>query len=134
MKILVDTSVWSLALRRKQTHETQTVAQLRQFIEDGESIFLLGAIIQELLAGITDDQLFDRVAEHLANFPMITLERRDYIEAARLRNACKRQGVSAGAIDFLIASTCIQRELLLYTLDKDFQNMAAISELKLLQA
>ncbi|MDP1808965.1 MAG: PIN domain-containing protein [Actinomycetota bacterium] len=130
----MDTSVWSLALRRKQTYETQTIAELRQFIEDGESIFVLGVIIQELLAGIMDHKLFERVAEHLANFPMITLERRDYIEAAKLRNACKRRGFSAGAIDFLIASTCIQRNLLLYTLDKDFQNIAAVSSLKLLQA
>lgn len=131
---MVDTSVWSLALRRKQGYQSDTIDQLRQFIDQGERIFLLGVIVQELLSGITSAELFKQTAEYLAAFPLINLERQDYVEAARLRNNCRRRGIGAGAIDFLIASACIENDLLLFSNDKDFEAIASVSRLKLIGA
>lgn len=134
MKIVVDTSVWSLVLRRKETKQSAIAENLKKLIEKGEQIYLLGIILQEILSGIADKRLFKKVSEHLAVFPLIKLERNDYIEAAKLRNYCNQKGVQAGSIDFLIASVCINREVLLFSTDNDFRNIAKFSKLKLIEA
>ncbi len=131
MKILVDTSVWSLALRRKEVVDTKEVVLLKKFIEDGEQIFLIGLILQEILSGISAAKLFKRLADYLGAFPLVELSRQDYIKAADLRNGCVKKGIQAGAIDFLIASVCISHDLSLFSSDKDFQSIAGMSDLKL---
>ena len=50
MKVIVDTSVWSLALRRQQKNNS-IADKLRDFIGDGR-VVLLGAVRQEILSGI----------------------------------------------------------------------------------
>jgi predicted nucleic acid-binding protein len=133
MRILVDTSVWSLALRRKKDIEHNAVNLLRKFIEDGEDLFLIGVILQEILSGISDEKLFTQLEDQLSAFPIIDLKRQDYVEAANLRNACRKKGVQVGTIDALIASVCIKNDLLLLSTDKDFQQIAKNSELQLIK-
>lgn len=77
--------------------------------------------------------MFKRLANYLEAFPLINLSREDYTEAAKLRNRCSQKGIQAGAIDFLIASVCIKNKLLLFSADKDFQAIAEVSSLKLIQ-
>ena len=101
-------------------------------IDGGDQIFLLGVILQEVLSGIADKALFDRLADHMAAFPLVELGRGSYIAAAELRNRCRRSGVQAGAIDFLIASTCVEKGLPLFTLDRDFEAIAPLCGLELL--
>lgn len=132
MKIVVDTSVWSLALRRKSAADSPEALRLRELIEAGEQIQLLGVIVQELLSGIQDKALFRRLDNYLGAFPILKLERDDFVEAARLANTCRRQGVVVGTIDYLIASVCVTRDLLLFTTDKDFEHIARICSLRLL--
>jgi len=132
VRILVDTSVWSLALRRKEVIDTKEVVLLKNFIEDGEQIFLIGLILQEILSGISAAKLFKRLTDYLSAFPLLELSRQDYIQAAELRNGCMKKGIKAGAIDFLIASVCINNDLLLFSSDKDFQFIAAVYNLKLI--
>lgn len=134
MRILVDTSVWSMALRRKQNSANEAADKLRSLIDGGEQIFLLGVILQEILSGIADKALFDRLADYLAAFPLVELGREAYVAAAELRNKCRKNGIQAGTIDFLIASTCIEKGLLLFTLDKDFEAIASLGGLKLLKS
>ena len=132
MRILVDTPVWSVALRRKQGPAGEAADKLRQLIEGGEQIFLLGVILQEILSGVADKTLFNRLVDYLAAFPLIELGREAYVAAAEIRNKCRKSGIQAGTIDFLIASTCIEKGLLLFTLDKDFEAMAPLCGLELL--
>ena len=59
MSVLADTSVWSLALRRKKTvqlnrEETRLTTLLADAITDG-SIVMIGPIRQELLSGIKEE-------------------------------------------------------------------------------
>ncbi|MDI6816111.1 MAG: PIN domain-containing protein [Actinomycetota bacterium] len=131
MRVLVDTSVWSLALRRKNDAESQAVKILTEYIESGEQVFVIGIIAQEILSGVTSIKLFNQLIEHLAAFPIIDLFEDDFIEAARLRNTCKKKGIQIGTIDALIAAVCIKHDLLLLSLDKDFQAMAGIMPLQL---
>lgn len=132
MRILVDTSVWSMALRRKESPANEAADKLRLLIDAGEQIFLLGVVLQEILSGIADKALFDRLDDYLAAFPLVELGRDAYVAAAELRNKCKKSGVQAGTIDFLIASTCVEKGLLLFTLDRDFAAIAPLCGLELL--
>lgn len=132
MNVVVDTSVWSLALRRRSQESPSSVEKLTRLIQDGESIFLLGVILQELLQGLRAQKDFNRLREYLAAFPLVELKREDYIEAARLRNRCAAKGVQAGTIDFLIAAICLRYQCLLLTTDNDFIAIARCAPLKLL--
>lgn len=133
MRILVDTSVWSLALRRKKDANSSAADLLKDYIETGEHVCLIGIILQEILSGITNDKLFSHLEDHLSAFPLVAVEREDYIRAARLRNDCKKKGVQVGTIDALIAAVCIENDLLLLSTDKDFQLIANNSDLKLIK-
>ena len=81
MKVLVDTSVWSLALRRPSgttvTAEQQaTVQALRDLVLDGRAV-LIGAIRQELLSGIKTLTQFDTLKTRLMAFDDIVLTLQD---------------------------------------------------------
>lgn len=133
MRILVDTSIWSLALRRKKESNSSAADLLKKHIEAGEYVCLIGIILQEILSGVTTDKLFNQLKDHLSAFPMIAVEREDYVRAAQLRNDCKKKGVQVGTIDALIAAVCIKNDLLLLSTDKDFQLIANNSQLKLIK-
>jgi len=133
MKVIVDTSVWSLALRRKTGQITPPVEKLIDLIQKEENIFLSGIILQELLQGIKSSKDFSRLLEKLSPFPLIEPHRKDYIEAARLRNHCSSKGVQAGTVDCLIASICIRYDCFLLTTDGDFILIAERSTLQLLK-
>jgi predicted nucleic acid-binding protein len=60
MKVVVDTSVWSLALRRNAPDDAAFVVnQLRDLITDGR-VVLVGAVRQEVLSGIRHLEQFIR--------------------------------------------------------------------------
>lgn len=132
MSVIVDTSVWSLGLRRTDHPSSLSVQKLTRLIQEGESIFLLGIILQEVLQGLRSQKDFSRLLDKLSVYPLIEPRREDYIEAARLRNQCSAKGVQAGTVDFLIAAMCIQYQCLLLTTDKDFSAIARHSTLRLL--
>ena len=131
MKFLVDTSVWSEALRRKNTSISSSETILSKLILSEHEIVLTGIIIQEILSGITDKKLFNEINLILSDFPYIETIKNDYIYAAELRNLLKSIGITAGSFDFLIASVCIRNKLTLVTFDKDFIHIAKHTDLKL---
>lgn len=132
IRLLIDTSVWSEALRRKETSFTSSETLVRRIIENNDEIVIVGIILQEILSGITDKKLFSEIATILSDFSYIDITKEDYIYAAELRNRCTRKGIHAGSFDFLIASAAIKHKLTLVTYDKDFINISKYTELKLL--
>ena len=132
MRILVDTSIWSLALRRPSGAMNREAILLRKIIEEGEDVYLLGIILQEVLQGIRKPQDFLALTEYFKAFPIIDLTREDYIRAAELKNQLLKIGTQGSTIDLLIASAAISHNCHLFTADKDFVPMARHSELKLL--
>lgn len=126
MTLFVDTSVWSLALRRDAVPDIPEVSGLRRALEGGQPITTTGLVLQELLQGFSGPKAADSIIERFRHIPFVTPDRQDHIEAASLRNHCRRAGVQVGTIDALIAQLCIRHELTLLTSDGDFGNMQSV--------
>lgn len=124
MKVLVDTSVWSLALRRKGQSASAPVMELRNLISDGR-VRMIGPIRQELLSGIRDEAQFTTLEVHLAAFPDLPITTEDHVTAARFFNLCRTKGIQGSNTDFLICAVAIHHKLAIFTTDKDFPLYAA---------
>jgi hypothetical protein len=120
MTLLVDTSVWSLALRRDGEAGERHVIALQSALNGGEAIVTTGLILQELLQGFAGPRARKDIIDRFSALPLLTPDRADYIDAAELRNLCRRSGVQLGTIDALLAQLCIRHQLVLLTTDKDF--------------
>jgi predicted nucleic acid-binding protein len=119
--LFVDTSVWSLAFRRDQASAAPEVRVLRRALEGGETIVNTGLVLQELLQGFAGPRARKDIIDRFAALPLLTPDRPDHIDAAELRNRCRRAGLQIGTIDAVIAQLCIRHELMLLTTDNDFR-------------
>lgn len=133
MRVIVDTSVWSLALRRNQTQPLQSVVLLRDLIADGR-VIMLGAVRQEILSGLRHLEQFNRLKEHLHAFPNLELNIADYELAAEFYNTCRTQGIQGANTDFLICAAAAQRNYAILTTDQDFENFKSHLPIILLKA
>jgi predicted nucleic acid-binding protein len=125
MKVLVDTSVWSLALRRPKTiqlaaDQQTTVNALADLVRDGRAV-LMGAIRQELLCGIKTQGQFEALRDSLTAFDDVALSMRDYELAAEAFNTCRANGVQGSNTDFLICAVSINHHLPIFSMDQDFE-------------
>lgn len=130
----MDTSVWSLALRRNGSSSAPQVASLVRAIESGELILTTGLVLQELLQGFSGPKARERILERFSALPLLVPDRADHVEAAALRNTCRRHGVQVGTIDALLAQLCIRHGLWMLSSDQDFQRIASHCALRLWQA
>jgi hypothetical protein len=118
--LFVDTSVWSLAFRRDQVSTAPQVRVLRDALEGGETIVVTGLVLQELLQGFSGPKARKHIIDRFAALPLLAPDRLDHIDAAELRNRCRRAGLQIGTIDAVIAQLCIRHGLTLLTTDNDF--------------
>lgn len=123
MSVLVDTSVWSVALRRDQPPPGREIEALRAAIERGD-VCLLGVILQEVLQGFPSLDRTRRLVERLSSFPLLSLHRGDYVYAGEIRNRCRAKGLAISTIDAQIAAAAINHRCALLTLDRDFTGVA----------
>ena len=131
MRLFVDTSVWSLALRRDAPPDVPEVDALRRALDDGDMVFTTGLVLQELLQGFRGPRARERILEGFSALPLLSPSRPDHIDAASLRNTCRRRGTQIGTLDALLAQLCIHHELVLLTTDTDFRRMARYCPLEL---
>ena len=132
MNVIVDTSVWSLSLRKEGYDKHPTVIKLIELIEQNADIYMVGVIFQEILQAFRKENVFNRIVKYLESFPLLNVDRRIYTNAARIHCRCAAEGLSATTIDCLIASATINSDSYLLTADKDFTYMTKVSDLKLL--
>jgi len=127
VNILVDTSVWSLAIRRSPDRldgeQSRIKEEMEALVAEGR-VEMIGPIRQELLSGIRQETQFQRVRGYLALFDDAVLTRADYEGAARIHNKCRTAGIAGSAVDFLICAVALRRNWEVFTLDKDFQQYA----------
>ena len=131
MTLLVDTSVWSLAFRRDASTPSWEVDALRAAFEGGESVVTTGLVLQELLQGFSRPRDRTQIIERFGALPLLSPERQDHIDAAELRNRCRRAGVQIGTIDAILAQLCSRHDLTLHSTDNDFGGVAAHAALRI---
>lgn len=118
MKVLVDTSVWSLALRRRGPAHV-AVDELRRLVAQGR-VAIVGPVRQELLSGIREPAAFERLRDHLRAFPDEPLTTADYERAADCLNLCRAQGIQGSNTDFLLCAVAERARFPILTTDDDF--------------
>lgn len=137
MNTLVDTSVWSLALRRRaedrNDKEERLVAELSELVREGRAC-MLGLIRQELLSGIKTSEQYEKLRLTLRAFPDERLDTPDYEAAAQASNACRSKGIAISVVDALICAVANSRDWTIFTTDPDFTNYGTILPIKHHQA
>jgi predicted nucleic acid-binding protein len=131
LSLFVDTSVWSLALRRDAPSDAAPVRALVRAIEAGEALLTTGLVLQELLQGFSGPNARAQILQRFSALPLLVPDRDDHIRAADVRNTCRRAGVQIGTIDALLAQLCIRHGLTMLSTDNDFNRIAAHCPLKL---
>ena len=122
MSLLVDTSVWSLAFRRDAEASIPAVEVLRNALEGADQVFTTGLVLQELLQGFTGPKARNQLIERFAALAFLQPDREDHIEAAEVRNTCRRNGIQIGTIDAVLIQLCLRHDLVLLSTDNDFQS------------
>jgi predicted nucleic acid-binding protein len=134
VEILVDSSVWSLVLRRSKEPKSESdqflIALLRDLIQD-QRARLIGPIRQELLSGIREHAQYERLRQRLRAFADEPLSTEDFEQAAELSNQCRSRGVAGSTVDFLICAITINRGWQILTTDGDFLSYAKAIPIKL---
>jgi predicted nucleic acid-binding protein len=134
MNVLVDTTVWSLALRRKNDNlsakEEHLAAELTELIREGRAR-LIGLVRQELLSGVRNAEQYENLRNSLRVFPDERMDTSDHEEAAKASNQCRAKGVAASIVDVLICAVATKRDWAIFTTDPDFLNYAKVLPLKL---
>lgn len=135
MRVLVDTTIWSLALRRSKGDlnalQKKHLRTLQDLISEGR-VQMLGAIRQELLSGIKRHEQFLRLRDHLHVFPNVDLSIEEYEYAAEISNECRRKDITGNPTDFLLCAASIKRKWAVFTSDRDFLHYAKHLPLTLL--
>jgi len=119
MNVLVDTSVWSLALRRGTSKDHELSNELSELIKEVR-VQIIGPIRQELLSGIKSQKQFQELKSYLSEFRDLSLETVDYEKAAEFFNINRKNGIQGSNTDFLICSAAYHRDLEIFTIDRDF--------------
>ena len=134
MNALVDTSVWSLALRRKPADltsaERSVVSELGDLTSEGRAR-IIGLIRQELLSGIKSAAQFQKLRTALLAFPDELTSTLDHEEAAKISNTCRSRGMAASVVDALICEVALSRQWSIFTTDQDFGEYAKVVRIKL---
>ena len=129
MNLFVDTSVWSLALRRDAPPSQPEVAFLRRALESATPVLTTGLILQELLQGFRGPKARDAILSRFSVLPFLVPDRDDHVRAAELHIACRQKGLQVGTIDVLLSALCLRYELTMLSTDVDFRRIARVRPL-----
>jgi predicted nucleic acid-binding protein len=130
VNVVVDTSVWSLVLRRRAPENSALARELAELIREGR-VVMVGAIRQELLSGVRGEVQRRKLRDRLRAFSDASLDESDYEEAAICFNRCRAKGIQGGSIDFLLCAVCLRRKLAVFTTDQDFRHYSKVIGIKL---
>jgi len=127
VNVLVDTSAWSLALRRRP-HELNDLEQrfrreVEELVAEGRAQ-IIGLVRQEVLSGIAEAAFFDRLRRILRNFDDASIDSNVHERAAELWNHCRAKGVQGSHTDFLICAVAERQDLAILSTDPDFERYA----------
>jgi len=133
--IVLDTSVLSLALRRRISTagtETRETTVLRRILDANVRTAVPGIVLQEILSGVRGASQFRELRRALDEFDLLLAAREHHVAAAAISNTCVSRGIVAGLADCLIAAVTIAERGQLFTTDRDFVHIAEHTPLQLL--
>ncbi|HEU5452322.1 MAG TPA: PIN domain-containing protein [Terriglobales bacterium] len=133
--VLVDTSVWSLILRRKHgdlNPRQRALGEALTRLIQHNAVVLIGPLRQEILSGIRSEAQYEQLRSYLRDFPDEPLTADDYESAAALSNSLLSRGEVSSGVDALIAAIAIARQWQLFTTDSAFNRWARHLPLHLL--
>jgi|SRR5579863_5232736 predicted nucleic acid-binding protein len=134
MNVVIDTSVWSLGLRRKHESlnpiERRIVSELTELVREGR-VRILGLVRQELLSGIKTPEQYETLRTRISFFPDEPVDTSDHEDAARFSNQGRSKGVVITIVDALICAVAIKRQWSIMTTDPDFSTFAKVIPLAL---
>lgn len=127
MTVLVDTTIWSLALRRRahqlSPEEKGLVEEWADLVSSGR-VALIGPVHQEVLSGIREAEVFEALHEKLSSFHYLPTLPGDFVQAARFFNLCRSHGVAGSHVDMLICAMAHRYGVPIFTTDPDFPGYA----------
>jgi predicted nucleic acid-binding protein len=132
LRALVDTSVWSLVLRRRGPADHPQAAKLQRLLDGEEEVAITGAILQEILQAFRLAETVAKVIEYLEPLPLLELDRETCIDAAGIHRACASKGIAASTLDCQIAAAALRHDYPLLSADTDFERIARVCDLELL--
>ena len=134
MSVLVDTSIWSLALRRKPEHlnsrERLLVAEWSDLVREGRAR-IIGLLRQELLSGIKTYAQLEALRKTAGAFTDELVDPKDHEAAAQAGNSCRSKGIAVSLVDMLICAVALRRSMDIFTTDPDFEKYARVLPLRL---
>ena len=130
MKVLIDTPIWSYALRTINQKYQAEINELTFLIRDQRAL-IIGPIRQEILSGYSDLRKFKKLKEKISYFDNTPILNSDYELAAELCNKCRGKGIQGSHIDFLICAVAKRLIIPIFTTDKDFAQYQSIISIKL---
>ena len=119
MKVVVDTPIWSYALRSKREGYESHVQEFEALISD-QRVIMLGPVRQEVLSGYSNKSRFEKLNSKLRYFENTQIIDDDYVKAAIFSNTCRAKGVQGSHIDFLICAVAFRLKSEIFTTDNDF--------------
>ena len=130
--IIVDSNTWADYFNGTSSPHAE---RLDIALREEEDVAVLPIIITEVLQGFRTDTGFRRAQNVLVALPVVHPAVECYVRAALLFRTLRRKGVTVrGAIDCVIAQTCLDLEAELLSPDADFKRIARHTGLHLWQA
>lgn len=129
--IVVDSGTWADFFNGDATPH---VHRLEEALRDEEDLVVLPIIVTEVLQGFRSEQSFGKARRILTSLPIVQPTVDGHVRAARLFRTLRKAGVTVrGAVDCIIAQTCLDLDAELLSPDVDFERMARHTDLRLWQ-
>jgi predicted nucleic acid-binding protein len=130
--VLVDTSAWVEYLRATSSPQHRWI---REAIASERPLGWTDPILYELTAGARSTERADQLRALLLRGPILAVAGlRDWEDAARLYRTARSRGLTVrSTIACLIAAVAVRTASPVLARDRDFQALAAVSALELMQ-
>jgi len=127
--IIVDSNTWADFFNGASNPHVQ---RLNIALQEEEDLAIVPIIITEVLQGFRTDSGFQRARRVLLALPVIQPTVDCHVRAARLFRSLRQKGITVrGAVDCIIAQTCLDVDAELLSPDADFERIARHTPLRL---